>query len=99
MTHTANYLAPAQGKFRRALAAMWAFLQAMETTGFDYTARSRRTLGTGGKTIEGGIAPNPRASSCRCSYCQQRFGRTLSRRLVPPRLNAPTSTSGWRLRH
>jgi hypothetical protein len=37
MTHTANHAVPEQGKFRRALAAVWAFLQAMEPTSFDYT--------------------------------------------------------------
>jgi hypothetical protein len=37
MTHTANLTAPEPGKFRRALAAAWAFLQAMESTSFDYT--------------------------------------------------------------
>ncbi|MFG1428044.1 hypothetical protein [Roseixanthobacter glucoisosaccharinicivorans] len=37
MTHTANYAAPGPGKFRRILAAAWAFLQAMESTSFDYT--------------------------------------------------------------
>lgn len=37
MIHTANHLIPEQGKFRRALATAWALLQAMESTGFDYT--------------------------------------------------------------
>ena len=37
MTHTANHSVPEQGKFRRALAAVWAFLQALESTSFDYT--------------------------------------------------------------
>ena len=37
MTHTANHSVPEQGKFRRALAAVWAFLQSMDSTGFDYT--------------------------------------------------------------
>ncbi|WP_284944273.1 hypothetical protein [Acidisoma cladoniae] len=37
MTDTAIHLVPEQGKFRRALAAVWAFLQAMESTSFDYT--------------------------------------------------------------
>lgn len=37
MTDTTSHLVPEQGKFRRALAAVWAFLQAMESTGFDYT--------------------------------------------------------------
>ncbi len=37
MTHTANYAGPEPGKYRRALAAAWAFLQAMESTSFDYT--------------------------------------------------------------
>ena len=37
MTDTANHLVPGQGKFRRALAAVYAWLQAMEYTSFDYT--------------------------------------------------------------
>ena len=37
MTHTAKYAAPEPGKFRRALATVWAFLQAMDSTSFDYT--------------------------------------------------------------
>ena len=36
MTHTANRSVPEQDKFRRALAAVWGFLQAMESTSFDY---------------------------------------------------------------
>ena len=37
MTDTASHSVPERGKFRRALAAVWAFLQAMESTSFDYT--------------------------------------------------------------
>ena len=37
MTDTANHLVPQQAKFRRSLAAVWAFLQSLESTGFDYT--------------------------------------------------------------
>ena len=37
MTHTANHSVPEQGKFRRALAAVWAFLQSLDYTSFDYT--------------------------------------------------------------
>ena len=37
MTATADHLLPNQRKFRRALAVVWAFLQAMEKSGFDYT--------------------------------------------------------------
>jgi len=37
MTHTANHSVPEQGKFRRALAAVFAWLQAMDYTSFDYT--------------------------------------------------------------
>ena len=37
MTHTANHAVPEPGKFRRSVAAVWAFLQAMESTSFDYT--------------------------------------------------------------
>ena len=37
MTDTANPLAPEQGKLRRVLAAVFAWLQATESTSFDYT--------------------------------------------------------------
>ena len=37
MTDTANHLVPKQGKLRRALAAIIAWLQAMDYTSFDYT--------------------------------------------------------------
>ena len=37
MTNTANYLVTEQGKIRRALATVFAWLQAMEYTSFDYT--------------------------------------------------------------
>ena len=38
MTDTANHLIPEQRKFRRALAGIWAFLQAMESgpSGFTF---------------------------------------------------------------
>jgi putative transposase len=37
MTHAANPSVREQEKFRRALAAFWAFLQSLDSTGFDYT--------------------------------------------------------------
>jgi hypothetical protein len=37
MTDTANHLAPKQGPLRRALSFVWAWLQAMEYSGFEYT--------------------------------------------------------------
>jgi hypothetical protein len=37
MTDTANHLVPEQGKFRRALAAVLAWLEAVDYTSFDYT--------------------------------------------------------------
>ena len=37
MTDTANHLVPEQGKFRRALAAVFAWMEAMDYTSFDYT--------------------------------------------------------------
>ncbi|WP_422015266.1 hypothetical protein [Roseateles sp.] len=37
MATTANQPGPEQGKFRCALATIWAFLQAMESTSFDHT--------------------------------------------------------------
>jgi hypothetical protein len=37
MTDTARHLAPQQGKFRRALAGIWAIVQAMESGSSGYT--------------------------------------------------------------
>jgi hypothetical protein len=37
MTHTANHAVPERGKIRRALTAVWAFLQAKESTSFHHT--------------------------------------------------------------
>jgi hypothetical protein len=37
MSDTANYLVPGRGKLRRVLAAVFAWLQAMEYTSVDYT--------------------------------------------------------------
>ncbi len=37
MTDTANHLVPDQGKFRRALAAVLAWTEAMDYSSFDYT--------------------------------------------------------------
>ncbi|WP_369721351.1 hypothetical protein AB8Z38_30685 [Bradyrhizobium sp. LLZ17] len=38
MTHPASHVVPEQGKFRRAIAAIWATLEAMSSSsGFDYT--------------------------------------------------------------
>ena len=37
MTDTANHLVPEQGRFRRAFAAITAWLQALDYTSFDYT--------------------------------------------------------------
>lgn len=37
MAHTANHSIPERGKFRRAVSAVWDFLQAMDSTSFDYT--------------------------------------------------------------
>jgi hypothetical protein len=37
MTDIANQLVPEQGKFRRALAVVGAFLQSLDSTNFDYT--------------------------------------------------------------
>ena len=42
MTHTANHSVPEQGKFRRALAAVWAFLQAMESASYSTLDRIER---------------------------------------------------------
>ena len=37
MTHTANHSVPEQGKFRRTLAAVGAWPDALEHTSYDYT--------------------------------------------------------------
>jgi hypothetical protein len=37
MTDTANHLVTEQGKFRRVLAAVFAWIEAMDYTSFDYT--------------------------------------------------------------
>lgn len=37
MTQTANNSVSEQGIFRRAFAIAWAFLQSLDSTGFDYT--------------------------------------------------------------
>ncbi len=37
MTDTANHLVQEQGKLRRALAAVFAWIEAMDYTSFDYT--------------------------------------------------------------
>ena len=37
MIETVNHLVPEQGKFRRALAAVFAWIEAMDYTSFDYT--------------------------------------------------------------
>jgi polyhydroxyalkanoate synthesis regulator phasin len=37
MKHTANHSVPEQGKFRRTLAAVGAWLDALEHTSYDYT--------------------------------------------------------------
>jgi hypothetical protein len=37
MTDTANHLVPERGKLRRALAAVFAWIEAMDYTSFDYT--------------------------------------------------------------
>ncbi len=37
MANTANYLIPEQGRFRRAFAAIAAWLEALDYTSFDYT--------------------------------------------------------------
>ena len=37
MTDTANHMIPGPGKLRRALSFVWAWLQNMEYSGFEYT--------------------------------------------------------------
>ena len=53
MTHTADHAIPAQGMFRRALAAFWAFLEALESGGSGYTLdRIERLEGEVGRLQE-----------------------------------------------
>ena len=66
MTDTANHLVPEQGKFRRALAAVFALLQAMDSTSFDYTLDriERLEREVAGLTEScGGLAFSPRDSA------------------------------------
>ena len=44
MTHTAHHSVPEQGKFRRALAAVGAFLQSVDAPSFDYTLLRKERL-------------------------------------------------------
>ena len=66
MTEMANDTIPGQGRLRRAVAALWAFLQAMESTGFDYTLDRIERLEQEVGTTEGGTAPRPRAGGRQC---------------------------------
>ena len=59
MPDTAIDPVPKQGKFRRALAAVGAWLQALDYTGLDYS-RPHRTLGAGAGTAKRRVAPKPR---------------------------------------
>jgi hypothetical protein len=67
MTHTANHSVPEQGKFRRALAAVWAFLQAMESTSSDYSLgrieRLEREVGRLKEEMRQSRASSPRHSA------------------------------------
>jgi hypothetical protein len=64
MTDTASHSVPEQGKFRRALAAVWAFLQAMESTSFDYTLdRIEHIDSTAGASLEARIDRAPLSQS------------------------------------
>ena len=51
---------PKQGKFRRALAAVGAWLQALDYTGFDYTLDRTERFGAGAGTAKRRVAPKPR---------------------------------------
>ena len=62
MPDTAIDPVPKQGKFRRALAAVGAWLQALDYTGFDYTLDR-----AGAGTAKGRVAPKPGGEFQRCS--------------------------------
>ena len=68
MTDTAIHPIPKQGKFRRALSAVGALLQALDYTGFDYAldrmehlerelARQKEELRQAGKTSSSDVHP------------------------------------------
>jgi hypothetical protein len=78
MADTAIPPIPKQGKFRRALAAVGAWLQALDYTGFDYNSRPHRTLGAGAGTAKRRVAPKPGGGFRRCSPRRRRQPRTLT---------------------
>ncbi len=63
MTDTANHLVPRQRRLRRALAAVFSWLQAMESTSFDYTLdrldRLEREVGRLKEEMRQGRDPGP----------------------------------------
>jgi len=65
MTDTASHSVPERGRFRRALTGVGAFLQALESTSFDYTLdRIERLEMEAGRLKE---EPKPRPCDGRCS--------------------------------
>jgi hypothetical protein len=67
MTDTANHLVTEQGKLRRALAAVFAWIEAMDYTSFDYTLDRIERLEREVGQLKGGTAPKPRYGARRCS--------------------------------
>lgn len=69
MTHTANHSVPEQGKFRRTLAAVGAWLDALEHTSYDYTQdridRLERKVAGLTEELQEIRASNPRDSAPR----------------------------------
>ena len=84
MAHTANHSVPEQGKFRRALAAVWGFLQSMDYTSFDYTLdrieRLEREVGRLKEEMRQSRDPGAR----RCSQRWQRCAQTVTRPVAHP---------------
>jgi hypothetical protein len=76
MPDTAIDPVPKQGKFRRALAAVGAWLRALDYTGFDYTLN--RIEGLEQELAKGRVAPKPGGEFQRWSPRWRRQPRTLT---------------------
>ena len=67
MIDTASHSVPEQGKFRRAFAAVFALLQRLESTSFDYTRdrieRLEREVAGLTEELREGLAFSPRNSA------------------------------------
>ncbi|HEY1782657.1 MAG TPA: hypothetical protein VGG79_19880 [Roseiarcus sp.] len=77
MTHTANHAVPEPGRFRRAVAALWAFLQAMESTSFDYTLDRIERLEREVGRLNEELRQNRNPEAGKCPHRARRCARTL----------------------